>query len=81
MIPTLSTAAEWLSSADDQLAMKSIKEIFLIAYINSSLKLSGIDLCEADPLKPQLLTSGSAINVSSTFGAAISIGFAKVSYP
>ena len=61
--------------------MKSPKEILLIAYDNSSLQLFGVDLCGADPLQPQLLTSRSAINVSSTFGAAIYIGFAKVSYP
>ena len=66
---------------DDALSLKSPKEILLIACDNSSLQLSSLNLCGVDPIKPQLLTSGSAINVSSTFGVAISIGFAEVSYP
>ena len=61
--------------------MKSPRKILLIAFDNSSLQMLGIDLCGADSLKPQLLTSGSAINAPSTFGVALSIGFAKVSYP
>ena len=60
------------------LSMKSPKEILLIALDNSLLQLF---LCGADPLQPQLLTSGSAINVSSTLVAAISIGFAELFYP
>ena len=63
------------------LSMKSPKGILFIALDNSLLQVFGIDLCGADPLQPQLLTSGSAINVSSTLVAAISIGFAEVSYP
>ena len=60
------------------LSMKSPKEILLLALDHSFLQLF---LYGTDPLQPQLLTSGSAINVSSTLVAAISIGFAEVSYP
>ena len=60
------------------LFIESPKEVLLIALDNSLLQLF---LCGADPLQPQLLTFGSAINVSSTLVATISIGFVEVSYP
>ena len=70
-----------MTVTDNTLSMRSPKEVLLIALDNSLLRLFGVDLCGADPLQPQLLTSGSAINVSLTLVAAISIGFVEVSYP